>query len=109
MSILDQIPYEEFCRLLEKTLKEDKGLHDMLAHVEREELFELVFEKLKAVSVDTRLVEETDPESGSTSFYIVTRKKTEVSWEEYDQVVHGILENICSDYSIVEDYKKPPS
>jgi hypothetical protein len=69
------IPYEQFRRLLEKTLKEDKELYDMLAHVEREELFELVFEKLKAVSVDTRLVEETDPESGSTSLYIVTRKR----------------------------------
>jgi hypothetical protein len=31
-TILEQIPYEEFRRLLEKTLKEDKKLYDMLAN-----------------------------------------------------------------------------
>lgn len=65
-----------------------------------------VFEKLRAVSIGTRLVQETDPESGVSSFVILTKKKSDVTWEEYDRVVHDILENICSDYTIAEDYSK---
>jgi hypothetical protein len=65
-----------------------------------------VFDRLKAVSVGTRLVEETDPESGSSYLVILTKKKSDITWEEYDRVVHDILENVCSDYTIAEDYSK---
>jgi hypothetical protein len=64
------------------------------------------FEHLKTVSIDTKLVLETDPATGTSSFVIITRKKPDISWTQYDRVVHYILEHICSDFPIAEDYTK---
>ena len=64
------------------------------------------FEHLKTVSTDTKLVLETDPATGTSSFVIITRKKPDIPWTQYDRVVHYILEHICSDFTIAEDYTK---
>lgn len=66
--------------------------------------YSAIFWILQSVSMNTRLVEEKDPESGVTSTLIVTKKKPDISWHEYDRVVHSILEDVCSDYVIAEDY-----
>lgn len=65
-----------------------------------------IFEHLKSVSVNTRLIRGTDPESGVCSLYILARKRSDISWDEYDRVVVHIYEQVCRDYVIVEDYTK---
>lgn len=66
--------------------------------------YSAIFWILQSVSTNTRLVEEKDPASGVSSTLIVTKKKPDISWNEYDRVVHSILENIGSDYIIAEEY-----